>query len=433
MKIEKFTAFCLITLFVSCGIGSAQEKYPYVAQVIGDNVNIRAGAGVNHYRCGRVSEPTTVVVTAEQFGFARIKPPKGSFSWIAEQSVRKIDEAAGEVTSDNVRVWAGSPYVSAVHSSSSQVTLDKGDKVKFAGKPESGYYKIHPPEGASLWINSAYIKYMGPLSKFMPENDKELPAEPQVEPGDDTAKDEEKSGDEPSDDVLEGEDIDLDKPLSEDIDAAAPDQGEQAVEQDETPEEAVEPKENSQETDAIEAYLEQVEKVKLEKQKPLAVQDYTAIVTDLEQIIEDPKNGRAVNFARALMDVVERYQVARLADASLREQDSELVKIRSEIRKNLKKEIEDINATTGYVMIGTLARSYVYTTKSGDFRYSVKDDKDSIIAYAVPAGADLKSKAEKLIGKKVGFVGDVSPDENTSKVVIEFSDIKEIWEPKDSE
>ncbi|MFI4912638.1 MAG: SH3 domain-containing protein [Sedimentisphaeraceae bacterium JB056] len=430
MRLNKYIPVLITALFIVCTTGFAENKYPYVAQVIGENVNTRAGAGVNHYRCGRLSEPTNVIVKGEQFGFSEIKPPKGSFSWIAQKYVAKKDDATGEVTGNKVNVWVGSPYVSAIHSSSRQTTLDKGAVVKFAGKPEGDYYKILPPDDASLWINSSYLKYVGPLSKFMPKNDNEIPAEPKVAPKD-AVDNAEETPEEPADAVADGEDIDLDKPLSEDI--------EQPAEEEAKPEEQpVQPKEpevkvNTKEMEAIDAYLVLTEKVKEEKQKPLAVQDYTEIKTSLEAIIAEPENGRAVKFAQSLIDVVERYQAAQLADEAIRQQDSELVKLRSEIRKNLKKEMEEINATTGYVMIGTLAKSYVYTTESGDFRYAVKDDKDSIVAYAIPTSSDIKNKAEKLIGKKIGLNGEVEPDVNTSKVIVYFTDIKEIWEPKTEE
>ncbi len=432
--IRKYMPVCLVALAIACGVGFAEEakkQFPYVAQVIGENVNTRAGAGVNHYRCGRLSEPATVVVTDEQFGFARIRPPKDSFSWIAMQYVDKTDETTGVVKGDSVRVWAGSPYVSAIHSSSSQLELNKGAKVTFAGKPEGDYYKIAPPEGAYLWINAAYLKYLGPLSKFVPDGSKEIPVEPIVVPKETPAAP--KAGDKTAIEALgtkvaEGQDIRLDRPLSDLTAAPAVPAVEAEKPVVETPAVPAAPVTRSKEAAAIDKYLELTVKLKNEKEKPLAVQNYDAIETSLNEIIADPESGRAIKFAEVLLDAVERYKTAQLADKSIREQDSELVKIRGEIRKKLKQELEGLNATTGFVMIGTLARSYVYTSEIGNLRYALKNDDDQIIAYAVPVDAALNEKAEALIGKKVGLNGEVAPDGGTSKVVVNFLDIKEIWD-----
>ena len=419
MKLRKYVGLLLMATFVAGGTVFAEAQYPYVAQVIGDNVNIRAGAGVNHYRCGRISEPETVIVEGEQFGFSKIRPPKGSFSWIAKQYVDKKDDSSGEVIGDRVRVWAGSPYVAAIHSSSSQVELNRGEKVVFAGKDEGDYYKISPPEGAYLWINSGYLKKLGPLSKFVPSKDKDVPVEPLVAPV------EKKIGDRT---VIEGADIALDKPASEEIE-----QPEAETEQVDDEPVVVERQRTTKEMEAIDKYLEIAAEVQVEREKPLAVQDYTAIIEGLEAIIADKANGRAVNFAEALMDVVGRYQAAHLADKAITEQDAELVKIRSDIRKRLKQQVETIGITTGYKIIGTLSRSYVYTTESGEFRYAVRDEKDSITAYAIPADRVLRGQAERLVGKQVGLNGEIKPDPNTSRVLIIFDEIKEIWQPGESE
>ena len=466
MKIKRYLPVCLAAVLIACGAGFAaetqQKEFPYVAQVIGENVNTRAGAGVNHYRCGRLSEPATVVVVAEQFGFAKIRPPKDSFSWIAIQYVDKTDETGGIVNGDSVRVWAGSPYVSAVHSSSSQLELNKGDKVTFAGKPEGDYYKILPPEGAFLWINAAYLKYLGPLSKFVPDGSKEIPVEPIVAPKDaaapaapavpaapgtpaapaatapavPAAPAAPAATDKPGIEALgtkvaEGQDIRLDKPLS-DLTLAPAGQAPVAAPAEDTP--AVQPADpvksaaRAKESAAVSKYLELTVKLKEEKAKPLGVQNYDSIEASLNEIIADPESGRAIKFAEVLKDAVERYKTAQLADKSIREQDSELVNKRSEIQKQLKKQLEGLNATTGFVMIGTLTKSFVYTAENGNLKYALKNDDDQIIAYAVPVDAALNEKAEALIGKKVGLNGEVVPDVSTAKVVVNFLDIKEIWD-----
>lgn len=452
MKLKRYLPVFLAAVMIACGTAFTEDvkkEFPYVAQIIGQNVNTRAGAGVNHYRCGRLSEPATVVVVDEQFGFAKIRPPKDSFSWVAIQYVDKKDETSGEINASNVRIWAGSPYVSAIHSSSSQVELNKGDKVTFTGKPEGDYYKILPPEGAYLWINAAYLKYLGPLSKFTPEGAQlntqpaaapvaapaqTAPLTPVIDPANAPVVPVQTPAPNPEgvksvieameSSVAEGQNIKLDKPLSD----TAMAEGTAPAASEAPAVEPVKPAVRTKEAVAIEKYLELAKLVQAEKAKPLAVQNYDAMKTTLKEIVADPESGRAIKFSEVLLEIIERYETAQLADKSLRDQDSSLVKLRTDIKTELKKTLEEINATSGFVMIGTLARSYVYTSANGTLRYALKNDADQIIAYAVPVDAALYTKAEALIGKKVGLNGKVVPDENTAKVVVNFLDIKEIWD-----
>jgi SH3-like domain-containing protein len=58
---------------------------PYIAEITGNDVNIRSGPGTNYYRCGKLNKDDKVEVLSAQLGWSRIVPPPGSFSWISMQ------------------------------------------------------------------------------------------------------------------------------------------------------------------------------------------------------------------------------------------------------------------------------------------------------------------------------------------------------------
>ena len=83
-------------------ISHSSKSFPYLAKPVSGNVNIRSGSGIAFYPCGKLKEGENVTVVAEEFGWSKIVPPKGSFSWIRTASdalcrSRSIDTAGRKV------------------------------------------------------------------------------------------------------------------------------------------------------------------------------------------------------------------------------------------------------------------------------------------------------------------------------------------------
>ncbi|MGE4286840.1 MAG: hypothetical protein AB7F23_09600 [Phycisphaerae bacterium] len=409
--------YLLALLLLASVLTAAEKQYPYVARVTGENVFVRSGSGMNYYRCARISSPDTVKVTAEQFGWARIEPLQTCYSLIAKEYVEqdKTDKSVGVVRASNVNVWAGSPYVSPVHSTTKQLSLNNGVKVNIIGV-DGDYFKIRPPAGASYWINSAYIEYLGALDDFVPQ-----PAG-KADKANGTAT-ADKSKEQVAMPVLPAEET---EPAGE-AESAGPVEAEATSQEAEPAKEVVLPEHVLKQQKAYEAYFVLTQQLVAEREKPLDVQDFTAIKTAFEAIAADETNGRAALFAQAQLDEIARYESARMASEMVARQDAELARKLSEIRKEYKQKTDRITVTEGYIYSGTLAVSYIYTEQSGNFRYAVKDDAGSIIAYAVPLSDAVKKRAASLIGKKVGFIGETVADKETSKVIVYFSGIDELW------
>jgi uncharacterized protein YgiM (DUF1202 family) len=128
--------------------------------ITGDDVFVRSGPGTDYYQCGKLLKGDRVTVVKEEGGWSLIVPPLGSFSWIHMQyiCVSLNDRTEGVVTGDQVPVYAGSELVAPIHSTTRQVVLRRGDKVKLLGEERDGYLKIACPAGAGLWVSSRYIR-----------------------------------------------------------------------------------------------------------------------------------------------------------------------------------------------------------------------------------------------------------------------------------
>lgn len=391
-----------LTAQIALGAIPTEKDNRYVAQVIGKDVYIRSGNGMNFYRCGKISEPTPVVVVAEKNGWSMIEPPKGSFSWISMRYVDKdpSDPAIGIVKGDNVRVWTGSPYVPPLHSQSMQVKLNTGDRVKFltadGSRDEGGYYCIEPPKNAYLWINSTYLKKLGPLSMFTPSKDEPKNAKlisiVDKKPAASVATKTPVNTHNPKTVVVPEKKTEVKAPLSE-------------------------------ETTSIAKVAQLTELINKERKKPLLSQNFDSIKAELKKIIDNKKAGKASRFAQFRMSEVKRYETAKLAAIETAKQDQELKNKIKKIKIDLEKTLVNMPKTSDYTIEGYLFTSSVYSGKTSQTRYLIKNNAGRIVAYATPVG-NLKNKnLSNLLGKRVGLTGTQSADPLTPLVLVKFDKI----------
>lgn len=154
---------------------------PFMAEVTGNDVYVRSGPGTNYYHCGKLQRGDKVKVVKTQPGWSCIMPPPAFFSWIAMQYVAvSLDEpTVAFITGNGVWVYTGSDYVEPMHSTSKQVALNRGDKVRLLGEEKDDYYKIGPPDGAYVWVSSDFLEPIGPIGQKLgvDEGAAKIPAE----------------------------------------------------------------------------------------------------------------------------------------------------------------------------------------------------------------------------------------------------------------
>jgi uncharacterized protein YgiM (DUF1202 family) len=370
---------------------------PYVAEIIGADVYVRSGPGTAYYFCSKLNEPARVIVAGQTYGWSKIVPPEGSFSWISKNYI-KIDPqnaTIGFVTGDAVRVWAGSEYEVPMRSSSLQAKLNEGDIVTIIEQQDkSDYYKIAPPTGAHLWISSQYLKYVGPVPKAEPVK---LPPKPQTEP------------DEQPKTKIESKKVEQVKQVEKPTPTVKPEKSVKQL------------KAVSTEDEKIKLCHEIEKNIKAEAAKPMAQQNYDLIKKDLKALAEDTQAPKAQLYAKYLINRIAGIELAKLASDELKRQDDELSNIRAKIRKNRDEQLAEMPPLDKFIITGTLKPSQIYTAQTRQKRYIIVNDTGKIQCYAIPSNESIDAGIQKLINRKVGLVGRVTSDPKSPVSLIEFT------------
>lgn len=421
--ISTFIVFSLVLSFSAVAVEDpatpqiagkpANALYPFIAKATANDVYVRSGKGTAYYHCGKVNLDDKVTVVEEVFGWAKVVPPAGSYSWVHKDYV-DIDKSApalGVLNDDNVRVWAGSDYIEPMRSSSMQSKLNKGQKVELLpNQPETGdYYKIKPPAGAHLWISCGFLKYVGPVAtaqpavvpeqhavtektELPPSTEKEVPVFTNIEPN-------------------------VTKEQSADTSTTA--EKEQAQE---LP--VMEPE--TGDSDTLKQCHALTEKINQEHQKPLEAQNYADIRKALETIQTTTTEEKAATYAQLLLERIKRYELAISVVNMLKEQDEALAKTKEQIEKAYQEKLEKLPKETGFIYSGLLKVSHVYTQKSGQKRYLIQGSDGKILCYVVAASEEAAGQLENLIGTKVGIQGTVAGDQKSLVALVSATGVQSL-------
>jgi uncharacterized protein YgiM (DUF1202 family) len=375
----------------------ADVQYPFIAKATGNDVYVRSGKGTAYYYCGKINLDDKVIVVEEVFGWAKVVPPAGCYSWIHKDyvDIKGGTPVIGELSGDNVRVWAGTDYIEASRSSSTQTKLSKGDKVELLpDQPETGdYYKIKSPPGAYLWISSEFLKYVGPVQTPKPAV---VPPQPQVT---------DPSKIPPSNETGTPTFTNLDK------ETAAPAETNDTATGKEPAEETAEagtPQPTAGDSEALKLCHALADKIKLERQKNLEEQNYTDIRKALETIQADATEDKAVTYAQILLKQIQGYELAISVEETVKQQEEALAKTKEKIEKARQAELEKLPKESGFIYSGLLKVSHVYTQKTGQKRYLIQGSDGKILCYVLAASNEVAGQLESLIGTKVGIQGTIS-------------------------
>lgn len=357
-------------------------SFPYIAKITADNVYIRAGNGTIYYKCGKLTREKQITVVGSEYGWAKIIPPKGSFSWISKDFVKPdpANTKTGIVTGDSVRVWAGSEDLGPLRSSGYQTKLNNQDKVQLMGTESSGYYKIIPPEGAYLWVSSQYIEYAGDVTKDTPQPAIHENVEDTISPT---------------------------KEAPPAVTKAKPPVGIRPV----------------AEIKRLNECRELGKLIEDQRKKPADKQNYTKIKTVIAVIIKDPKAGKAKLYAEYLSNLIDRVEMAIIAQNELKKQDEELAEATRKIKERLIIELQNASSSAQFTVTGIIKESQIFTSESGTQRYVVAADNGKIICYAVPADTVKQADLKKSINKKVTLGGEVIKNPHSAITLIRFSEI----------
>lgn len=140
------------------------ELQPHWLRVTADRVNLRSRPDRNSVVVARVDQDQVLQGIDCQFGWCRVQPPAGVFSYVSARYIDQLTPAEGVVSvrSGNLRVRVGSllteldPLKSEV-----QTLLPRGTDVRIVGQ-QSDWLKIAPPSGVYLYISDDFVEHVSP-------------------------------------------------------------------------------------------------------------------------------------------------------------------------------------------------------------------------------------------------------------------------------
>lgn len=358
---------------------SESPAYPYDAEITGDDVYIRSGAGSSYYPCGKLNKGDKVKIVGSSGGvWSKIVPPSGSFSWISAQYVKPdtSDPTIGIVTGDDVRVYAGSDVIRPEASTYLQGKLSKNERVKLLGQELHDYYKIAVPSlpDAYLWVSTQYTKPITIQTPIVvpPAIKQTIPAKPET---------------------------------------IGPEMTSSTADKNEIAPAAVVPAAN--EPAPLEKYYALQKEIEAEQTKPLNEQDYSAIKEGLQKLIDDKDAGKAARYAQAILARVNGFELAIEVGKAVNQQNKELQQSNEEIEKAYQQKISEIKNLGKYAAIGKLQN--MLSLGSGTYR--LVDDNDKNICIAIPSETASGKDFSSFIGKKVGLVGTIDNNQSLGAIV----------------
>lgn len=161
----RFFLFGWSVMLLGLTPASAQtRKFPYEGLVEADGAYARSGPGNQFYPTSRLDRGTKITVHRhDPGGWYMIAPPKGSFSWVRAEYVKKSAANRGLITENNVIVRVGSSFDEETREVE-QVRLSKNDQVeileeKTISTPQGpvAHLKIVPPTGEYRWVSGKFV------------------------------------------------------------------------------------------------------------------------------------------------------------------------------------------------------------------------------------------------------------------------------------
>ena len=156
-RAEALCVATLLALLVTPRAGVLAQDMPLKAVVVRDNTPIRAGAGRSFYVVGKLSQGMGVTVEEVVFGWHKIRPPEGTFSYIS----RAFVDAFGDGQTGRINTHRAAVRTASINgpgeSYRRQIDLLKGDTVQIVSE-EGSFYKIIPPDGAYVFLPPGTVR-----------------------------------------------------------------------------------------------------------------------------------------------------------------------------------------------------------------------------------------------------------------------------------
>ncbi len=134
-------------------------SFPCWIRITADQVNLRSRADRNSLAVARLDRDQVLQAVGSEYGWFRVLPPEGVFSFVSARYVDQISETEGivSVSSGDLRVRVGS-QITEVDPLQCEVQrlLARGAKVRIIGHRDE-WLKIVPPEGVFFYVSAEHV------------------------------------------------------------------------------------------------------------------------------------------------------------------------------------------------------------------------------------------------------------------------------------
>ena len=142
-----------VLCFLSTQTHAQQEFFPFLAEVTGANVNVRAGQSRNFEKLSRLKKGDKVVVIDKSYSWYKIQLPLTANSFVSDKYILLEGRYAGMITADRVNIRAGSGINYSIIGQ-----LSQGAKVKVL-ETTDGWVKIEPVPESYGWIKEDFLTF----------------------------------------------------------------------------------------------------------------------------------------------------------------------------------------------------------------------------------------------------------------------------------
>ncbi|NQT35972.1 MAG: SH3 domain-containing protein, partial [Planctomycetes bacterium] len=161
---------------------TASPVFPYKAYISANGVYVRSGPGRNYYPTEKMKEGQEIeVYRHDPGGWYAIKPPEGSFTWVAARYLKPESENLASVIGDRVAARVGSRFSNI--RDVIQLRLDREETVELLGAEPQGvgaqaeiWCRISPPAGEFRWVHGKYVDANFPHSGIRKTGPRHTPA-----------------------------------------------------------------------------------------------------------------------------------------------------------------------------------------------------------------------------------------------------------------
>ena len=134
-------------------VSADQEIFPFLAEVTGDQVIVRAGQSVNFERLCQLDKGQEVVVVERGYSWYKIQLPPSAKSFVHKNYVQFLGQNAGGILGDRVNIRAGEGIH---HTVLGQLT--NGELITIEEESEE-WYRIQPVANSYGWVADQFLKF----------------------------------------------------------------------------------------------------------------------------------------------------------------------------------------------------------------------------------------------------------------------------------